>query len=49
MAPVPNVKPPLPPKGETSLPIAPPRRNKKGVPASPFPGRKEQVRHCVIC
>lgn len=36
-----NVKPPLPPKGELiSLPVAPPRRNKKSS-LTPLPTRKE--------
>lgn len=44
-----DVKPPLPPKGELSIPVPPPRKNKKGfMVASPHPGRKEQVRNCVI-
>ncbi|KAG4079394.1 hypothetical protein HA402_008086 [Bradysia odoriphaga] len=36
-----NIKPPLPPKGEIPLPVAPPRRNKKGIFDSA--GRKDQV------
>lgn len=41
-----NIKPPLPPKGEIPLPVAPPRRNKKGI--FDGAGRKDQVRSCVI-
>lgn len=39
-----NIKPPLPPKGETTLPVAPPRRNKKSI-LMPLLGRKEPVRN----
>lgn len=48
--PPPNVRPPLPPKGEVSVPVPPPRRKSKSVLASPFPNRKDhqQVRSCVI-
>lgn len=35
-----NIKPPLPPKGEVSMPVPPPRRNKK---STPLPTRKELV------
>lgn len=37
-----TVKPPLPPKGEMSMPIPPPRRNKKSS-LTPLPTRKEFV------
>lgn len=38
----------IPPKALTpTAPVAPPRRNKKGMP-SPMPLRRDQVRHCII-
>lgn len=37
-----SIKPPLPPKGELSMPIAPPRRNKKSS-LTPLPTRKEMA------